>query len=304
MAGYSVADVCNEVLQKIMWSETIGDIEEGTDPANALLLKWDECLKGLLRSAKWSCARKQAPMQLLADVTGNTASVGTAVPYPWIYEYEYPIDCVMARFVPWNWQNPSVGVPSNNIQLPQTPLNTGIGTTFAGGRIIPARFIVDNDFNYPPQIGAVPWDVPGVSPQGRTVILTNVKDATLVYTVRVIYPSIWDTLFRAAFVAYLASEVAGIIWAKKDMNTGLKVRDEMIKAVTGIVTKARAESANEGGPSTSDIRVDWMDNRRNGGGGGWANGYWGGAGGAWGAGDPGYLYGADSGLALANGAVF
>lgn len=302
MAGQSPADVANEVLQKIMWPERIGDLEEGTDMSNAILQKWDECLKSLLRSAKWGCARKQAPILLLADVTGNTANVGTAVPYPWIYEYAYPIDAVMARFIPMNWQNPSTIVPADNIQLPQTPLNTGIGNTFLGGKIVPSRFIVTNDFNYPPQIGAVPWDVPGVSPQGRTVILSNVKDAILVYTVQVLYPSIWDSLFRAAFVAYLASEVAGIIWAKKDMATGLKVRDEMIKAVTGIVTKARAESANEGGPSTSDLRVDWVDARRSGG--AWAGGYYNGAGGAWGGGDPGYFYGADAGLALANGAVF
>jgi hypothetical protein len=302
MAGYSPTDVARQALDAIYWSEQIADIEEGSDMANIILRAWDECQKQLLRAAHWDFARKQQPMQLLADVTGNTANVGTVVPYPWLYSYEYPIDCVKARFVPANYQNPSMLIPAGNIQAPATPVVTGLAASFLGGRLIPTRFLVASDQNNLPQIGAVPWDVPGVSPTGRTVILSNVKEATLVYTMRAPYPSVWDPLFRSAFVAYLASEIAGAIWAKKDLNMGLKVRDEQIKIVTSKVKDARAVSGNEGGPSTSDIRVDWMDNRRSGG--PWAGGYWSGSGGNWGPGDPGVLgYGWD-GLGLANGAVF
>lgn len=303
MAGFLIADIANLALDAIMWPDHVGDLEEGTDHANVILRVYDTCLRNLLRSAPWDFARKQVPLQLLADATGNTQGMPTAVIRPWLYEYEYPIDCAKARFIPWNGQNPSTVIPPQNYQIPQTPLVDNLGNEFIGARLIPARFLVATDVNYPPPAGnPQPWAVPGVSPQGRTVILTNVRMAELVYTARLVYPSVWDASFYTAFVAYLAAEIAGPIWAKKDPKMGRVLRDDQVNIVRAKVVEARANAANEGGPPTSDIRVDWMDRRRSAGpwGGGWMGG-WGGGG--FGLGD-GVGWGGYDSLALPGGAVF
>jgi hypothetical protein len=291
-------DLANQALDAAMYPLSLGDIEDGSDEARIIVRAYRNCLMQLLRAAHWNFARKTAPLLLLADASGNTPNVGTVVPNTWfIYEYAYPDDCAKARFVPWNLSNQASNVPAGNIQIPQTPLVTGLGSTPAlGQRIHPARFTVETDFNYPPVAGQATWEVQGVSPQGRTVICTNVRYATLVYTAIMLYPSVWDPLFRAAFVTYLASEIAGPLWSRRNPKFGMEVRKDLIEMVKDKVTQARATDGNEGGPSTSDIAVDWIRTRQ-------VGGMW--AGGWTGQGDgPGYMgMGWDS-LPLAGGSVF
>lgn len=303
VGGGLVADVMNQALRSIMWSEMVGDPQEGTYQAQVCLQFYGQCRQQLLRAAHWNFARKEGPMLLLADRTGQTPDVGTIVPGGWVYEYAYPHDALKARFVPLN-RNQAI-VPQNNIQIPTNiPLvdNVAGAPPFGAGRIQPARFIEDVDANYPVDLGQVNWDTPNISPQGRKVILTNVREAKLVYTMDMLYPSMWDALFRSALVAYLASEIAGPIWVKTDKNFGLRVRGEQEKIVTGKVATARAVDGNEGGPSTSDIRVDWIDGRRV-----FGTGFGGARGGGfidgWGGGDGVLGYGFDS-LSLPSGAVF
>lgn len=280
-----VSDVCNQALDAIGSEMVLGDIEDGTRPAQVLLRAYQQCLMQLLRSANWDFARKTAPMVLLADATKNTPNVGTLVPVPWVYEYEYPTDCMKVRFVPWNYQQVP-GVPQGNIIPPnaQAPINTGSGSApLTGARLRPARFVVATDPNYPAPQGSISWEVQGVSPQGRTVILTNVRCAEVVYTALMNYPSVWDSLFRAAFVAYLASEVA--LPLTKDKKFALTLRAEQIKIAKSKIQEARLTDGNEGFYS-SDIPVDWMRGRRTGGPGQGNFGGWndGGAGGGFGGG--------------------
>lgn len=277
MAGsLTPSGILNQALDAIGWPDIVGDIEEGTHQAQVGNRAYGECLKQLLRAAPWDFARIQAPLTLLADASGNTANVGTIVPQGFLYEYIYPTNCAKMRFVLFNLDNPSTDIPAGNIQIPSTPLVDGLGNMPIPMRIQPARFLVASDFNYPIAGGVQPWDVPGVSPQGRTVILTNVRNANAVYTAQMIYPSVWDALFRSAFVAYLASEIALPIWAKKDPKMGIMMRNEQIPIVKAKITEARLTAANEGGPPTSDLAVDWMRARRSGGAwnGGWGSGGW------------------------------
>jgi hypothetical protein len=236
---------------------------------------------------------------LLADATGNTPNVDTVVPNPWyLYEYALPISCLKARFIPWNPNSPNV-VPQGNIVPPNSgaPLLGGQATTpMLGQRIIPAKFTVETDFNYPPPAQPPEVETPGISPQGRTVICTNVRNASLVYTTDVIYPTLWDPLFRGAFVAYLASEIAGPIWAKKDPKFGLAQRNTQVEIVKGKVMQARVSDGNEA-PATSDLSVDWLRTRRGG-------GSWNGWGGDSQGDGPGVLSMGYDQMALASGAVF
>lgn len=302
----SPATIVNRALDQIGRSDlTIGELGEGTEGAKPALRAYGPAMRQLLRAAHWGFARKMAPLTLLGDATGQTPNVSTTVQAPWSYCYEYPIDCLKARFLPWN---------SNPVQ-PNPPLMTGITQPpLSSVRLQPAPFLVSLDYNYPVVIGQpatwdqVPewWTTSGEGPVQRTVILTNVPpqpqgtDPTiypsLVYTCLVIYPSQWDALFEEAMVNYLAQKLAMSLCS--DKKWALQVRDEAIKVATAMIGEARATNANESGfPLTTDHTPDFIRIRNSGGG-----SYWGGGGAGWDG--IGYLgYGWDS-CAFSNGAVY
>lgn len=257
------ADVANQALDAAGVEHTLGDLQEGTRVAQVTLRAYGQCLRQLLRAANWDFARKTSDMVLLADATGQTANVGSMVPTPWIYEYAYPIDCMKVRLIPYNYgQDP--GIPADNIQIPATiPLTTATGQpAVAGQRLIPARFVIATDPNYPPDPQQISWVVQGESPAGRTVILTNVKNAKVIYTALMLYPSVWDPLFREAMVAYLASQIA--LPLAKDKRFGMQLRKDNIELAKMKIKEARAVDGNEGFYS-SDLSVDWMRTRNVGG---------------------------------------
>lgn len=299
--GYEVADLINQALDSIGWAEMVGDPEEGTHHAQVALRQYRTCRQQLLQAALWDFAMRQAPLTLLADASGNTADAGNVVPLAWLYEYAWPTDALRIRYIPWNLNNPSTLTPQNNIQLPQTPLVTGIGQLPPGARIIPAKFRVSTDYNYPVPGGTQTTDVMGVSPQGRTVVLCNVKQVQAVYTADMLYPSVWDPLFREALVAYLGAQMAVPIWSKKDQSqkTGIAARDRLIPIVKDKLTMARVANGNGSGTSSSDIAVDWMRARYVGGIGSYAN--WGPGG--WGSGEGGGFGWAGDSLMISGGAT-
>lgn len=283
-------DIANLALDQSGCDFTLGDIAEGTRPAQVLLRAYRDCRRQLLRAAHWSWARKQVPLVLLADITGNTPNVGTnVVQAGFTFEYSMPPDYLKAWYVPWQpFTQP--GVAASNI-VPQNysaPLMTNLGQPpYSAWRPQPARFLIATDSNYPAQPG-IPGDdeLPaGTSPATQTVLLTNVQNAQLVYTADMIYPSVWDPLFRAALVAYIASEIA--LPLAKDKKLGMVLRDDQIKIAKAKIQQARLSDGNES-PSDSTLSTNWMQTRRTGGYGGWGSGYgdvggygapWGGVGG-------------------------
>lgn len=260
------ADIANQALDAAGIEFTIGDLEEGTKPAQVLLRAYGQCLRQLLRGAHWDMARAQESLVLLADSTGQSPNVGTNVPIPWLYEYQYPVDCMKMRFIPVNY-GATPPVPVGNIQIPSTPLTTATGVPLMTGmRLRPSRFLIANDPNFASEAGTQFWQTQGQSPQGSTVILSNVKDATGIYTRLIQYPSVWDSAFRAAFVAFLASEITLplIKLSVVDKQSALRLRSENIEIAKSKIKAARVMDGNEGFYS-SDLRVDWMDFRRSGG---------------------------------------
>ena len=207
-------------------------------------------------------------MTLLADRTGQTPNVGPlVVDQRFRFEYAYPTNCLKVRFVPQNNQPRATAVPAGNIQPsdPAAPLTTG-DNQIGWGTIRPARFCEATDANYPPPPGQETWNVQGVSPQARTVILTNVQNATACYTADMLYPSNWDPLFRAGLVSYIASEIA-LPLAERTLQgkqLALKIRSELIASTKAKITQARITDGNEATVS-SDLSVDWMNARRTGG---------------------------------------
>jgi hypothetical protein len=276
-------DIGNQVIDAIGWQHDLGDLQEGSTEAKIILRSYSQCLRQLLRAAHWDFARKEAPLVLQADATGQTPGVGTIVPGAFAYSYQYPADCMKVRFIPWTGQFQNTPVPSGNIVPPNStsPTIATLNTQPLGIRQRPARYLIAVDPNYPPPAGAQTWDVQGASPQGRSVICTNVMQAHVVYTALMNYPSNWDPLFRAAFVAFLASEVALPIWASKDRKFGLEIRGQQLALAKVKIMEARATNGNETWAS-ADLSVDWMRARNVGTGVGHRYGYESG---------PGMLYG-------------
>jgi hypothetical protein len=260
-------DIVNQALDAIGCSDQqIGDLEEGTRAAQIALRAYRQCRQQLLRAVHWDFARMTAPLSCSPTRAATRPNVGTLVVDPrFIYEYAYPPTCLKARFIPWNMQGSFPPDPGRQHRDPDDAAHLGAAAGDLNGmRIVPARFTVATDINYPPPAGTVGWETQGVSPNGRTVILTNVPNALLVYTSDMIYPNLWDPQFRAALVAYIASELALPMWAQKDRKFGLQLRAEQIKIAKEKVTAARISDGNEG-TFSSDIPVDWMRIRNSGG---------------------------------------
>ena len=252
---YSPTAVCNEALDSAALDFFLGDIQEGTRPAQICLRHYSTCRQQLLRGAHWDFARKQAPLQLLADSSGQTEYVGTVVPgTQFMYEYGYPQDCQLLRWIPWHPLQ-QVGVPTGNITPPDAsaPLTTGGQAPYAGHRPRPSRFLVTSDQNYIPP--GTTNDLRGVSPVGRTVILSNVQCAQAVYTFDAVYPNLWDSKFRGAMVAYLAAHIA--LPLAKNKEFGMRMQAQNIGIAQEKIRAARISDGNEGW-SSSDIAVDWM----------------------------------------------
>ena len=324
------ADIVNRAYDALGTGIIIGSFDDGTTESEAARRIYGPQLRQLLRAANWAFARKRAPIQLLADATGVTPSVGTNVEPPWLYAYAWPIDGVRARWLPWSGFPPQ-GLTTGG--LPPIPGNVGIGTTpimpnlNAGGGATPlyplerpARFLCAVTDQYPAVIGATDWAnlpdldyIEGVGPNSRRIILTNVppfgsgvmSGAQLVYTFLCLEIEVWDDLFSEAMVAALASRLALPSIAGKtgatpqDKARAIAERNNQIAIAKNAVREARVASSQEAGwPQTTDHTPDWIRTRRTG------RARWG----AWGEfGDgagPGYTYYGWEGIGWADGSVY
>ena len=285
------SDIANRSLDALGITNTIGDLEEGTDQAKVLLRQYSPALREISRGAHWNCLRKKGALTLLQDATGQTTQqqqnngqpitvgTGTVGMRPWIYEYAWLVDCLKVRFVPRSYPGENPPIPTGNITRPTTPLYTGQANIILA-RETPTRFLVTNDV-IPNLVGApASWtDIPdtsGIMGQGitsQTVILTNHQCATAVYTALITYPDLWDPLFQNAVVALLA--VRSALALIPDKKLAMELRAQQIAIAKGALDQARVSDGQEGVHST-DITPDWL-RIRNTVGGGWGEPGWGGS---------------------------
>lgn len=255
--------VASQVLDAIGSNYVLGDITEGSREAQVILRAYGQCLRQMLRGANWDFARKTAPLMMLADATGQTPDVGRVVPSGYIYEYAYPGDCQKVRFVSRNHLAPQLAIPDGNYGIGQARVMVpNVNANFPGARPRPARFVIATDSNYVPPIDVLSEQTQGVGQNSRTVILTDVNHAHATYTALILDPSQWDSLFRAALVAYIASEVALALTENKQF--GAQLRNQQIMIAKSKLESARLVDGNEA-VTTSDISVDWMQSRSAGG---------------------------------------
>lgn len=168
------ADMVNLALVRIGHEQTIGNLYDGSREALLAINIYSQTRDEMLRNGDWGFAERNVSMTLLkqAPAGGYVPPLqwsSTYPPLPWIYEYQYPNDCLEVRAV----RPQAIFIPEFDPQ--------------------PHVFAVENDNAlFPPQ----------------KVILCNVPSAILVYTGRITDPQTWEPAFIEAFAAALGERLA------------------------------------------------------------------------------------------------
>lgn len=255
----------------------IGDLTDGTPVAETARRNYGLILRGLLRTAHWTFARKQASLQLLGDSSGQSAApVVSYVDPPWTYAYAWPPDAVAARWMP-------ASVPMNTISAPATPIGTPL-TTASGPTppipLLPARFLVTMSEQYPVLAQQpVSWQAfpdlqrtEGLGLTRRKIILTDNQNSLFVYTALVTEIEMWDDLFRQAMVSLLATVLAPV--AIEDVKLRVTERDKHSAMAKMAIADARVANGQDAGfPQSVDHTPAWIKWRKGGAyGGAWNTG--------------------------------
>jgi len=237
-------DVVNRALDEC-GVEEIGDLTEGSKTARAAVRIYVPTLRQLLSAAHWNFARKQNPLVLMADVSGVYIS-NTDVPSPWCYMYEWPVDCVHARFVPATYgaNVDADGNVINNILAWASP------TPFL---VTSANRVNPPDSNW--------YLIEGHDPEQTRVILSNQIGAALVYTGMMQYPDAWDPLFEQAMVSVLAARLAMPLI--EDKSLARTVRSDNVQLAREAIAQARIRDGNEGW-TVQNHTPDWIRARTSG----------------------------------------
>lgn len=246
-------DIVDEALGEC-GLDAIGDLTDGSPAALAATRFYDRTLREIHAGAPWNFARRQENMTLLADVTGVLSNF-TDVLAPWTYMYEWPIDCVHARFVP-------AGAPQTTVQVVPIFSSTPNIVPQGAGWSYPTPFLISSS-DRPNDVSTNWYLTEGHDPEHTRVILSDIQNASLIYTGIMQYPDAWDPLFYRAMVGALAARLAMPLL--KDKGAGIHKDNIMIAKQA--LDAARVRDGDEGW-TVHDHVPDWMQIRTT-----W--GYWG-----------------------------
>ena len=219
----------------------MSSLTEDSTEANAINVLFVPTFEALARTAPWNCLRKQQILSLLAAAAGTPENPnGTTLPLPpgpYLYMYSLPNDCLDMRYI-----------------LPTFPNSVGVGTAPP----TTASLLASTQYTSP---GQIPFEVAySIDPLNNPiqVILTNQSQAQAVYTVNQPNPTIWDSLFQAAYVASLAAFLVPAL------NLNISLLDRTIKLAEASIAQARIRDGDEGVVS-QNRNADWMTARNAGG---------------------------------------
>lgn len=195
---------------------------------------YQQQVNSIFRAANWNCARRQGDLTLLKARIGapeNPSGTLPQPPYPWLFEYAYPNDCLKVRFV-----MPLPGMPTAG----QAPLMTNGGVNYGMGADTRMPFVpaIDTDAN---------------GNQIR-VILTNACKAQAIYTGRIDNVDLWDDQLKNAVVGALAA------WFCIPVTGSDKMMAARTQMAVGLLNAARISDGNEGITSVDHV-PDWMNIR-------------------------------------------
>jgi hypothetical protein len=214
----SQIQIANMALDVIGTRSTISALNEGSTESNAISRHWDNAVDAVLRAAHWDFARKQLALTVLQDGTQ-----GQPVPTPWLYEYAYPSDCLLMRYL----------MPT--IQVSPVSFASSVSPVTAYGP--PPRFVLSTDLD--------------TTMNSVSVILTNQMQAQGVYTFRNTNTAMWDPLFVQAFTAYLGARVCIALTGDKNMQ------QIALRMAQQYSVDAQTKNGNEG-LTVIDSIPDWM----------------------------------------------
>ena len=249
-------DIVGEALVELGIDEEI-DLYAGSNAANAARRVYDTVLRGMHAAAPWNFARRQRQLDMRGDRSG-AHHTNRAVPEPWAYGYEWPLDAVHMRMV--------LALNAHALDPSGAPVYAS-PPAFAGGRLWcnlalagAAPFVVA-DLPWPNEV-ASDWSlVEGHSPESTRAILTDQFGAVAVYTGLVQYPDSWPPLFRRAMVATLAGRIA--LSAVPDKSAARALRGDMAAIAKDALVEARVQDANEAW-TVRDHIPDWIAARTGG----------------------------------------
>lgn len=231
-------DVINRALDECGIS-SIGALTPGTVAANAALRIYDATLREVLTAAHWNFARVDQSLALIGDATARYAD-NISVPAPWNYMYEWPIDCLLIRYIPIERVT---GIDAAGLPIGQRAVSLGTTPYEVGTAPLP------NDT-------ASSWsEVEGHDPESTRVIYTNQLGARLIYTGIKPYPDAWEPLFLNAFVYTLAARLAMPL--HEDKRLAMAIRQDNFVLAKQALDIARVRNANEGFVPL-DFTPDWM----------------------------------------------
>ena len=148
----TVTDIYNRALQQIGQRTTVTSSEilaGSTNEAIQLNLIYENVRDDLSRMAPWNCCFNYANLSWITAAAGTPEYTSTATGTwakgqpapPWLYEYQYPEDCLRPAFIVAAEQNSSVG------GIPIYPSTVGFSPRYTQGPFI--RFRVGVDQFYP-----------------------------------------------------------------------------------------------------------------------------------------------------------
>ena len=171
----NIESVCNAALDIIGYKRHIGNIFEGSMASRIALDVWAQTRDETLSATRPRWARKDSGMivkrQAPADFYQSTNWNTTFPPFPYLFEYEYPPDCL---------------VP---LQVKARPF---VASAPWRPRYIPFREATD-------------------AVDETNVILTNQANAVLTYIAQILDPSLWHDEFTALIIQSLAQKFAPLV---------------------------------------------------------------------------------------------
>lgn len=215
-------DICNRALDEIGARVIIASLAENTPQAKAASRQYDSMRQQILRSAPWAFARKSVAVTPI----GLLSAVPPTSPYPWAAKYTYPADCLKVRYI-----------------LPTPGTDTGTAPNVSSSSVIP--FIMPSRKNR-----FLPAYDDATLPATK-VLLSNVVNINIIYTVDVVDPNLFDPLFQNALVMGLANKLV------LPLSGNVKMKASYAQLSQQAILDARVADGNEAVPST-DYTPDWM----------------------------------------------
>ena len=227
----SQVDIVNRSLLSIGARATVSSLTEGSTESDAASILFTPTFEMLARTAWWNCLQKQEFLSLVQAAPGTPENVsGTTLPVPpqpWLYAYELPSDCLHARRV-----------------LPNLTTNTAPAPTPVSVSA-PLSLPYAMAFKFQVAVGT------NTSGQPIQVILCNLTQAQLVYTVNLPNPQFWDSGFQQAMVASLAAAFVPALALNMQLMQG------QVAIAQRFINEARVQDGNEGVHSM-DNTPDWL----------------------------------------------